>query len=148
MAIEGTCGQCLNRAYRSDGGCKYSPGDLPMIPNHDQKCPLTPSRFEKDHRREQYGRVITPPESTNPYPQHGEIRSHPPEPTGFSDIVRLDGDGNPGTYRVKDGKVYSLENKYIGTMDEVFPPGPSLEELAETHKRVKAQLLKEYLENE
>jgi len=56
----------------------------------------------------------------------------------------MDADGNPGTYRVKDGKVYSLENKYIGTMEEIFPPGPSLEEMKKTYEEVTQQLSAEF----
>jgi hypothetical protein len=128
-------------------GCEFS-GNMPIVPTPQSRCVFLKrgekSRFQpKESLLQDHGKLITGYE-VDPSPGVEYRISAPPEPTGFSDIVRPDQDGNPVCYRIKGNRVYSLSDKYIGKMDEVFPPGPSMEEMKETHKQVATELMEQF----
>jgi hypothetical protein len=108
--------------------------ELPVIPSVDSKCLGLQekhggkSRFEL-HPKFLKGKLVVA-HPTNPAPGKEYMWGEPTEDTGFHDIVRQDRDGNPCTYRVKDGKVYSAneEQRYLGELCEMFPE-PTEEEI-------------------
>ena len=149
--MEPTCGRCKYRTVKN-GGCKFS-GDEPIVPNLSEKCVFIKSegrsRFELDEKFEKYGKLIKG-YTVDHSPGIAEIRSDPPEPTGYSVICRVNDAGDYVTLKEKNGKLYSAdaEMRFVGEMAEVFPPGPSEEEMDRVIKEVRESLMKHFNQGE
>jgi len=117
---------------------------MPIQPNRDEECAWIrmegKSRFEPKPPNI-HGKLIVSYETPSAPALHGEIRSHPPDATGYSDTMVLDPDGNPVIYRIKDGKVYHSQTmEYIGEKKDFIPPAATDEQMDEAITEARASL--------